>query len=123
MLCRCLSIPLNELVPRLWAFLYHPSSSVRKATAETLVTLTTCNAQWVQYIVGDALRHIYQRCLLEHNRDILAILPKVNTKMYILIFWHIRNVYLILPQFVGSTDLHLSAMWMISNIQFCIHHK
>lgn len=33
------------LVPRLWPFLSHTTSSVRKSTLQTLKTLTQCNAQ------------------------------------------------------------------------------
>ena len=32
-------LPLNQLVPRLWPFLGHASSSVRKATLQTLQAL------------------------------------------------------------------------------------
>ena len=78
---RWLCVPLSDLVPRLWAFLYHPSSSVRKATVETLVTLTKSETpSWVEPIIGDALKHIYQRCLLEHIPEIIKILPMVRLR-------------------------------------------
>ncbi|XP_055324394.1 TATA-binding protein-associated factor 172 [Sitodiplosis mosellana] len=36
--------PMNVLIPRLWPFLSHTTSSVRKSTLHTLKTLTQCNA-------------------------------------------------------------------------------
>lgn len=35
--------PMNVLIPRLWPFLSHTTSSVRKSTLQTLKTLTQCN--------------------------------------------------------------------------------
>lgn len=35
---------MSILVPRLWPFLSHTTSSVRKSTLQTLKTLTQCNA-------------------------------------------------------------------------------
>ncbi|XP_053957908.1 TATA-binding protein-associated factor 172 [Anastrepha ludens] len=35
--------PMSTLVPRLWPFLSHSTSSVRKSTLQTLITLTNCN--------------------------------------------------------------------------------
>lgn len=35
--------PMNVLIPRLWPFLSHSTSSVRKSTLQTLRTLTQCN--------------------------------------------------------------------------------
>lgn len=35
---------MNVLIPRLWPFLSHTTSSVRKSTLQTLKTLTQCNA-------------------------------------------------------------------------------
>ncbi|XP_077865248.1 TATA-binding protein-associated factor 172-like [Saccoglossus kowalevskii] len=74
---------LAELVPRLWPFLKHTISSVRKAALETLYTLLTINgsqipcSQWLPPILQDALRHVYQRCILEDKEDILELVEKV----------------------------------------------
>lgn len=70
-------LPLSQLVPRLWPFLGHASSSVRKATLQTLTALLapkhskqTCFT-WLVPILPETLRHIFQRCILEHCTDIL----------------------------------------------------
>ncbi|XP_067121938.1 TATA-binding protein-associated factor 172 [Centruroides vittatus] len=74
--------PLAQLVPRLWPFLNHSSSGVRKSVLQALVTLTadvnlqTCQ-EWLPVVLPDALRLIYQRCLIEHCDDISDILYKV----------------------------------------------
>lgn len=36
--------PMDVLIPRLWPFLIHTTSSVRKSTLQTLKTLTQCHA-------------------------------------------------------------------------------
>lgn len=115
------------LVPRLWPFLSHTTSSVRKSTLQTLKTLTQCysiaNAEseaessngnnenqsteatntpantsdldriinvdakklslnfgvkdWPANLLQDALRHIYQRVLVEHLADIQTLAEEV----------------------------------------------
>lgn len=74
----CLSPqPLSKVLPRLWPFLSHASSSVRKATLQTLQTLTGEDAdhfenkkdRWGEegaVILQEALRHVFQRVLIEH---------------------------------------------------------
>lgn len=97
--------PMSTLVPRLWPFLSHSTSSVRKSTLITLQTLTINNSvkkessitpiaktdamteadfnfdsknlklnfgviDWQWKLVQDALRHIYQRILVEPLADI-----------------------------------------------------
>lgn len=87
--------PMAKLVPRLWPFLAHSSSSVRRSTLQTLFTLTQPsqhdhnninNTQstngttamhlnygvrdWPTELVQDSLRHVYQRVLVEHLDDI-----------------------------------------------------
>uniref|UniRef100_A0A1W7R9G5 TATA-binding protein-associated factor 172 n=1 Tax=Hadrurus spadix TaxID=141984 RepID=A0A1W7R9G5_9SCOR len=73
---------LAELVPRLWPFLSHSSSGVRKSVLQALVTLTANThseicAEWLPAVISDALRLIYQRCLTEYSADILELLYKV----------------------------------------------
>ncbi|XP_077979914.1 TATA-binding protein-associated factor 172-like [Glandiceps talaboti] len=74
---------LSELIPRLWPFLRHNISSVRKAALQTLYTLLTTEyhmmpcQQWLPPILQDALRHIYQRCILEDKADIVELIEKV----------------------------------------------
>ncbi|XP_033630416.1 TATA-binding protein-associated factor 172-like [Asterias rubens] len=73
----------TRLVPRLWPFLRHNITSVRKAVLETLCTLLFAERQqvptsvWLPPILQDALRHIFQRCILETNPDVLALIEKV----------------------------------------------
>ncbi|XP_067858540.1 TATA-binding protein-associated factor 172 isoform X3 [Heptranchias perlo] len=72
---------LTVLVPRVWPFLRHTISSVRKAALETLFTLLSTQDQscvmWLTPILQDVLRHIYQSCILESNQEILELIQKV----------------------------------------------
>lgn len=72
---------LTVLVPRVWPFLRHTISSVRRAALETLYTLLSkadqsC-AAWINPILQDMLRHIFQSCILESNEEILELILKV----------------------------------------------
>lgn len=64
-----------QVLPRLWPFLSHPSSSVRKATLQTMQTLTGDDrnedkkGRWGEngaLGLQEALRHVYQCVLIEH---------------------------------------------------------
>ncbi|XP_063818105.1 TATA-binding protein-associated factor 172 isoform X2 [Pseudophryne corroboree] len=72
---------LSILVPRVWPFLRHIISSVRKAALETLCTLLFTQDQsctgWLTPILQDMLRHIFQLCILESNQEILDLIQKV----------------------------------------------
>ncbi|XP_069467480.1 TATA-binding protein-associated factor 172 isoform X2 [Ambystoma mexicanum] len=69
------------LVPRVWPFLRHTISSVRKAALETLCTLLSTHDQsrsiWLTPILQDMLRHIFQFCILESNQEILDLIYKL----------------------------------------------
>uniref|UniRef100_A0A182JX29 TATA-binding protein-associated factor 172 n=1 Tax=Anopheles christyi TaxID=43041 RepID=A0A182JX29_9DIPT len=110
--------PMSMLVPRLWPFLSHCSSSVRRSTLQTLKTLTSVSTgeetnggspakttpasngkseptesavltvpdseeaklglnfgvkDWPPPLLQEALRHIFQRVLVEHVEDIQAL--------------------------------------------------
>ncbi|XP_034407623.1 TATA-binding protein-associated factor 172 [Cyclopterus lumpus] len=72
---------LTVLVPRVWPFLRHTISSVRRAALETLFTLLSkadesC-AMWINPILQEMLRHIFQSCILESNEEILELIQKV----------------------------------------------
>lgn len=103
--------PMSTLVPRLWPFLSHNTSSVRKSTLTTLKTLTQgvkkederstitskteTNAKddisfdsknlklnfgvidWQPALLQEALRHIYQRILVEPQWDIQELAKEV----------------------------------------------
>lgn len=72
---------LTVLVPRVWPFLRHTISSVRRAALETLFTLLSRSEQscavWINPILQDMLRHIFQSCILESNEEILELIQKV----------------------------------------------
>ncbi|KAI3362605.1 hypothetical protein L3Q82_001692 [Scortum barcoo] len=72
---------LTVLVPRVWPFLRHTISSVRRAALETLYTLLSKADQscaiWINPILQDMLRHIFQSCILESNEEILELVQKV----------------------------------------------
>ncbi|KAL3274370.1 hypothetical protein HHI36_015768 [Cryptolaemus montrouzieri] len=73
---------LSEVVPRLWPFLSHIASSVRKATLQTLLTLTetppgSATILWDAQLLQDAMRHVYQRVLVEHLSEVREVAEKV----------------------------------------------
>ncbi|XP_075232109.1 TATA-binding protein-associated factor 172-like isoform X2 [Lycorma delicatula] len=66
--------PDQLVVSRLWPFLMHNASSVRRATLQTLLTLTSSKGTallWDYNILQEALRYIYQRALIEPNLDLV----------------------------------------------------
>ncbi|XP_041123938.1 TATA-binding protein-associated factor 172 isoform X1 [Polyodon spathula] len=76
---------LTVLVPRVWPFLRHTISSVRKAALETLFTLLSKEDQscaaWLTPILQDMLRHIFQSCILESSQEILDLIQRVWTEL------------------------------------------
>ncbi|XP_026728975.1 TATA-binding protein-associated factor 172 [Trichoplusia ni] len=95
-------IDLADVLPRLWPYLDHSTSSVRKATLQTLRTLTrplvTSHSKngtdtngnndvtnleveeylnWTPELLQEAMRHIYQRVLFEHVHEIQEIAVQV----------------------------------------------
>lgn len=74
--------PSKDVVPRLWPFLSHSASSVRKATLQTLCTLTErsedgSHIKWDAQLLQDAMRHILQRVLIEPQAEVRALTEKV----------------------------------------------
>lgn len=80
--------PLSLIFPRLWPFLSHSSSCVRKATLETLRTLsgdvTDVNSdsktRWGEkgsVILQEALNNVFLRVLIEHLENIQRIAESV----------------------------------------------
>ncbi|XP_012144007.1 histone acetyltransferase 1 isoform X2 [Megachile rotundata] len=80
--------PLSQVLPRLWPFLSHSSSSVRKATLQTLQTLTGDDGahnknrkeRWGEgggLVLQEALRHVFQRVLIEHVTAIQDVAERV----------------------------------------------
>ncbi|KAL7730918.1 hypothetical protein ACLKA6_014161 [Drosophila palustris] len=100
--------PIGTLVPRLFPFLSHSTSSVRRSTLKTLLTLTSSGdtvikrestdeleksggangkqetlklnfgvVDWNWQLLQQALRHIYQRLLVEPQPDIQALAHQV----------------------------------------------
>lgn len=80
------SQPINDVVPRLWPFLSHSTSSVRKATLQTLSTLTGrpsngASMMWEAQLLQDAMRHIFQRVLVEPIAEVRQVAEKVWTNL------------------------------------------
>ncbi|KAL1452450.1 hypothetical protein WDU94_006681 [Cyamophila willieti] len=77
--CTVLSEPVMEVLPRLWPYLSHSTSSVRLATLQTMATLTrshqTLNCSVPSLLA--TLRHVYQRSLIEHVREIQDTIEEV----------------------------------------------
>lgn len=74
--------PLSEVVPRVWPFLCHSTSSVRRATLQTLRTLTAQRSvgngmSWTAAVLQDALRHIFQRVIVEPTPEIQDLAEQV----------------------------------------------
>ncbi|XP_015610317.1 TATA-binding protein-associated factor 172 [Cephus cinctus] len=80
--------PLYQVLPRLWPFLGHSSSSVRKATLQTLQTLTGEDEEhnkdrkkrWGEggsVVLQEALRQVFQRVLIEHVAAIQEVAERV----------------------------------------------
>lgn len=75
------------MLPRLWPFLGHSSSSVRKATLQTLLTLTgdegnsnNDQERWGDAgggVLQEALRQVFQRALVEHVANIQEMAERV----------------------------------------------
>ncbi|XP_048483011.1 TATA-binding protein-associated factor 172 isoform X2 [Plutella xylostella] len=92
-------IDLADVLPRMWPYLDHSTSSVRKATLQTLRTLTRPLVTepketqpqpaentaengveylvWTPELLQEAMRYIYQRILFEHVHDIQDIAVQV----------------------------------------------
>ncbi|KPM11156.1 TATA-binding protein-associated factor 172-like protein [Sarcoptes scabiei] len=70
---------LIDLIPRLWPFLSHSLSSVRKSVLESLLILSekSQNTWNSTELLSDALRLVYQRSLIENQTMILELLTKV----------------------------------------------
>ena len=74
--------PLASLVPRLYPFLSHNSSQVRRATLSCLLTLAsteTVSQHWLAPCCQDALSQLYTRALTEHSAANLALVERVWT--------------------------------------------
>lgn len=89
----------TSLIPRLFPFLSHSSTSVRKSTLQTLRTLTTSSFDpasdppdgmngnskqalngvklWPSELLQEVLRQLYQRVLVEHIEDVQSLVAEV----------------------------------------------
>ncbi|XP_065212027.1 TATA-binding protein-associated factor 172 isoform X2 [Planococcus citri] len=64
---------MAKIVPYLWVFLNYNTTSVRKAALQTICSMTLLNSRmkvWNETLIQNTMRHIFQRILLESNRDI-----------------------------------------------------
>lgn len=159
-----MQLSLTVLVPRVWPFLRHTISSVRRAALETLFTLLSkadqvnldiklleqiwqngCNysvcsseywlilfivlqscALWINPILQDMLRHIFQSCILESNEEILELIRKVcclTKTVYLGMLRLILHQYRILSlalfcQLIMERHQCLGPVWFDVNIDF-----
>ncbi|XP_076142111.1 TATA-binding protein-associated factor 172-like isoform X1 [Alosa pseudoharengus] len=102
---------LTVLVPRVWPFLRHTISSVRKAALETLFTLLSKADQncavWLNPILQDMLRHIFQSCILESNQEIMDLIQKVWAEL-------LKQA---LPQYVVAASCPWMGAWLCLMMQ------
>ncbi|XP_043210370.1 TATA-binding protein-associated factor 172-like, partial [Amphibalanus amphitrite] len=72
---------LPDVVPRLWPFLGHPSSNVRRSAVKTLSQLvgTQDLDAWSPQLIEAALRFTFQRAVVESHDDIVDLLVKTWT--------------------------------------------
>lgn len=89
--------PLNDVVPRLWPFLSHSTSSVRKATLATLRTLTEKPVDdsvlmWDAQLLQDAMRHVFQRVLVEPIVEVSKFYDNIQC-CFVVICWLVINPY------------------------------
>lgn len=67
---------LNELVPRLWPFLDHTLSIVRKSVLDAFIILISDDNSWLTVkLLSDSLRLLFQRILIEES-------PEIRIKLY-----------------------------------------
>ncbi|GFR58849.1 TATA-binding protein-associated factor 172 [Elysia marginata] len=95
---------LMGFTPRLWPFLRHNIMSVRKAALETLLTLLTLcdgkeNSHWLVPIYQDAVRHIYQRSVLEERAELLPLVQQVWEKL--LACANMEHLYVLVVPWLG----------------------
>lgn len=86
-------IDLEDVLPRLWPYLQHNSSSVRKAALQTLRTITKplrseddnteedVYLPWSCELLQTCMRHVYHRILYEHVQDIQDVAMQVWRNM------------------------------------------
>lgn len=102
---------LTVLVPRVWPFLRHTISSVRKAALDTLFTLLSKADQncgvWLNPVLQDMLRHIFQCCILESNQEILDLIQKVWAEL-------LRQAQ---PQYVVAASCPWMGAWLCLMMQ------
>jgi hypothetical protein len=68
-----------EVLPRLYPYLSHSTSSVRLATLQTMATMTRAHRTLdtsVESLVA-TLRHVFQRSLIEHVTEIQDMVEQV----------------------------------------------
>ena len=62
---------LNELIPRLWPFLDHTLSIVRKSVLDAFIILISHDNSWLTVkLLSDSLRLLFQRILVEESPEI-----------------------------------------------------
>lgn len=73
---------LRNLIPRLYPFLRHSITNVRKSVLKTLMAfLSIDDISTKKWIDGKAFRLIFQNLLLEQNKEVLELSQQVFTKL------------------------------------------
>jgi len=75
------NLPLNNFVSRLFPFLCHSSTKVRRSTLKTLETMLTTaqSSDWIEPLASDLLRHVFQRALLEYHDEMIPQIQQLWT--------------------------------------------
>lgn len=92
---------LNHHIPRLWPFLDHSQSSVRKSVLNAFfILIQDSDLSWMTpTILSDSMRLLYQRSLIEENNDIQLLLYEA---------WHKVVTQLHLDTLLSATCQYLS---------------
>ena len=94
---------LNELIPRLWPFLDHTLSIVRKSVLDAFIILISDDNSWLTVkLLSNSLRLLFQRILIEE-------LPEIQAKLYSA--WSHLITKSPLDNLLNATCLYLSS-WL-----------
>lgn len=123
--------PMDVLIPRLWPFLSHTTSSVRKSTLQTLKTLTQCNTTETTNGSNDTPSNDSKMVLSEQSANDLNKIVNVDAKNLSLNFgvkeWpsallqeSLRHIYQrVLVEHVAEIQLIAEEVWvnLVSNAE------
>lgn len=92
---------LNELIPRLWPFLDHTLSIVRRSVLDAFIILISDDNSWLTVkLLSDSLRLLFQRILVEDS-------PEIRAKLHSA--WSLLITKSPLDNLLNATHLYLSS--------------